>query len=93
MNTYNADFKQRVDKASLAMAHLIKNGCAITGLSIQDSATVIKILPPRDQWVKGTLISIKGTHAGRCHMMATRLYGCTVQWQLTNDEQPLELNA
>lgn len=93
MNAYNTAFKQRVDKASLAMAHLIKHGCAITGLSIQDSATVIKILPPRDKRVKGTLISINSTHTGRCHMMATRLYGCTVQWQLTNEELPQELNA
>tara|TARA_Y100001968_G_C18685824_1_gene404580 strand:- start:29 stop:340 length:312 start_codon:yes stop_codon:yes gene_type:complete len=93
MNAYNTAFKKRVDKASLAMTHLIKQGCAITGLSIQDTSTVINILPPRDKRVKGTLISITGTHTGRCHMMATRLYGCTVQWHLTNEEPQQELNA
>lgn len=93
MNAYNSAFKKRVDKASLAMTHLIKQGCAITGLSIKDTSTVINILPPRDKRVKGTLISITGTHTGRCHMMATRLYGCTVQWHLTNEEPQQELNA
>ena len=46
MNAYNTAFKKRVDKASLAMTHLIKQGCAITGLSIKDTSTVINILPP-----------------------------------------------
>lgn len=94
MNKYNVAFKTRIDKAGLAMAHLIKQGCAIVSLSIKERSTEIEILPPPNPKVKGTLISINNTHQGRYHLMATRMHGCTVKWQLTTEElTKMELRA
>jgi hypothetical protein len=94
MNKYNIAFKSRIDNASRAMEHLIKNGCAIVSLSITDRYTEIEILPPLTPKVKGTLISINNTHKGRHHLMATRLHGCTITWQLNQDElTKMELRA
>lgn len=94
MNKYNIAFKARIDKASKAMEHLIKHGCAIVSLAIKERSTEIEILPPLSPKVKGTLISINNTHHGRYHLMATRLHGCTVTWQLNSEQlTKMELSA
>lgn len=88
MNSYNQVFKQRIDKASLAMSHLIKCGCAITSLQINNNGTVIEILPPPNTKVRGNEVVITGTTTGREYLMATRIHGCNVRWKSeTNMEQ------
>ncbi len=87
MNSHNVVFKKLVDKAGLAMSHLVKSGCAITGLSINNGVTVIDILPPRNKKLKGHLISIQGTHTGRQNTMVTRVHGCVVKWHQSANDQ------
>ncbi|MFS1703775.1 hypothetical protein [Alteromonas sp. AMM-1] len=94
MNKHNIAFKSKVDKAALAMRHLIQNGCAIISLNIANGATVIEILPPLNNKVRGHVISINNTHRGRFNLIATRIHGCTVKWQVSNaDTKAKELSA
>lgn len=94
MNKYNIAFKARIDKASKAMEHLIKHGCAIVSLAIEERSTEIEILPPLSPKVKGTLISINNTHQGRYRRMTMRLHGCTVTWKVNSEEMnKMELSA
>ena len=87
MNRYNQAFKQRTDKAALAIAYLVKHGCAITGMNITDAQTVITILPPPNNKVRGTQITINNTVEGRHYIMVTRLYGCTIKWKTHHNEE------
>lgn len=84
MNKQNRLFKKRIDNAALAMQQVIKEGCAIVSLNIEQSATVIEILPPENPQFTGTQISTIGTATGREHVMVRRIHGCTVRWKNNN---------
>ncbi|GAB5378999.1 MAG: hypothetical protein Alis3KO_00660 [Aliiglaciecola sp.] len=88
MNRYNTAIMAKCEKLAKALNQLNQYDCAILSMAINENVGAsIKILPPRNQKLKGVQTSIKGDLNGRQYLMQARLHGCTVTWE--QEQQPL----